>query len=315
MKVGLALKDYRFQVPEDAMKLFRDQGYEIVCNDTGHWLKGDELADFLADLDAVIGGLELYNKETVRKADNLKIVARYGVGMDTMDLPYLKERGIRVGTIVNHVEVAEFAVSLILGMIKNIPGYDRRVKSGTWGLTKARTLKNMTAGIIGLGKIGQDVADRLRPFGCRILASDPVTGSEVAAAHGAELVSMETVLKESDVVTVHCPSIPATYHLINKDTIALMKDGAYLVNTSSGAVMDEGAVTEALKSGKLTAAAMDVYEKEPLPEDSPLRDLDNVILTPHAAAQTDDAYYTCGMICAQSIVNVLNGGDPLYPVI
>ena len=315
MKVGIALKDYSFQVPEDALKLLKDQGYEIVYNETGRWLSGDELADFLADLDGVIGGLELYNKETVRKADRLRIVARYGVGMDTMDLPYLKEKGIRVGTIVNHVEVAEFAVALILGMIKNVPGYDRKVKAGGWGLESARTLKEMTVGIIGFGKIGQDVADRLRPFGCRLLASDPVIAPKKAAEHGAELVDMDKLLGQSDIVTVHCPAIPSTYHMINGDAIAKMKDGAYLVNTSRGSVMDEAAFVKALSSGKLAGGAADVYEKEPLPKDSPLRKLENVILTPHAAAQTLEAYYSCGMICAQTIVNVLNGGDPLFPVI
>ncbi|MBR5730462.1 MAG: phosphoglycerate dehydrogenase [Firmicutes bacterium] len=315
MKVGIALKDYSFQVPEDALKLFRDRGYEIVYNDTGHWLKGEELADFLADLDAVIGGLELYNKDTVYKAGRLKIVARYGVGMDTMDLPYLKEKGIRVGTIVNHVEVAEFTLALILGMLKNVPGYDRKVKAGGWGLEKARTLKEMTVGIIGFGKIGQDVADRLAPFGCGLLASDPVTSAEKAAEHGARLVDMDTLLKESDIVTVHCPAIPSTYHMIDAAAIAKMKDGAYLVNTSRGSVMDEAAFAAALASGKLAAGAADVYEKEPLPAGSPLRSIDSVILTPHAAAQTLEAYYSCGMICAQSIVNVLEGGEPLYPVI
>ncbi len=315
MKVGIALKDHSFQIPADALKLLKDQGYEIVYNDTGHWLKGDELADFLADLDAVIGGLELYNRETVRKADKLKIVARYGVGMDTMDLPYLKERGIRVGTIVNHVEVSEFTVALILGLLKNIPGYDRKVKTGGWGLEKARTLKNMTVGIIGFGKIGQDVADRLRPFGCGLLASDPVTTAAKAAEHGAKLVYMDTLLGQSDIITLHCPAIPSTFHMIDETAIAKMKEGAYLVNTSRGSVMDEDAFARALISGKLTGGAADVYEKEPLPGNSPLKDLKNVILTPHAAAQTDDAYYTCGMICAQSIVNVLSGGEPLYPVI
>ena len=315
MKVGIALKDYSFQVPEDALKLLKDQGYEIVYNDTGEWLKGDGLADFLSDLDGVIGGLELYNRQTVRKADKLKIVARYGVGMDTMDLPYLKERGIRVGTIVNHVEVAEFAVALILGLIKNVPGYDRKVKAGGWGLEKARTLKEMTVGIIGFGKIGQDVSDRLRPFGCRILASDPVSTSETAEKHGAELVGMDALLKESDIITLHCPAIPSTYHLIDEAAIAKMKDGAYLVNTSRGSVMDEAAFARALKTGKLAGGAADVYEKEPLAEGSPLRELENVILTPHAAAQTQEAYYSCGMICAKTIINVLSGGDPLYPVI
>ena len=315
MKVGIALKDYSFQVPQDALKLFSDQGYEVVYNDTGHWLSGEELADFLADLDGVIGGLELYNSNTVYKAEKLKVVARYGVGMDTMDLPYLKERGIRVGTIVNHVEVAEFTLALILGMLKNVPGYDRKVKAGGWGLEKARTLKEMTVGIIGFGKIGQDVADRLAPFGCRLLASDPVIPAEKAAEHQARLVDMDTLLKESDIVTVHCPAVPSTYHMMNETAIAKMKDGAYLVNTSRGSVMDEAAFAAALKSGKLAAGAADVYEKEPLPEGSPLRDLENVILTPHAAAQTLEAYHACGMICAQTIVNVLSGGDPLYPVI
>ena len=315
MKVGIALKDCHSQVPDDAVKLLTDQGYEVVFNETGRWLAGEELADFLSDLDAVVGGLELYNRETLSKADKLKIVARYGVGMDTMDLPYLKERGIRVSTIVNHVEVAECAVSLILAMLKNLPEYDRRIRSGRWGLYHARTLQQMTVGIIGFGKIGKGVADRLRPFGCSLLAQDPVASADTAAEHGAELVDLDTLLRQSDIVTVHCPAIPSTYHLINRDAFARMKDGAYLVNTSRGSVIDEAAFAEALKSGKLAGGAADVYEKEPLPEGSPLRQLSNIILTPHAAAQTEDAYYACGMICVKSIINVLNGAEPLYPVI
>ena len=316
MKVGVSLKDYTLQVPKDAIKLMEDRGLEVEYNQTGRWMSDAEFAEFLKDKAAVIGGLENYNSSTLENAKDLKIIARYGVGMDNMDLPYIKKKGIRVSTIVNHEPVAEFVVMQILALLKKLIPYDRNTRAGEWSCYSVRTVSAITLGIIGFGKIGKEVAKRMRPFGCRILVSDPFCDPKTAESFGAELADNEQIFKTADVITLHCPSIPQTYHLINKDTIAMMKDGACLVNASRGAVVDEKALYEALKSGKLAGAAADVFETEPLPKDSPLRELDNLIITPHVAAQTDDQNYNCGMDCAQSIINVLlDGKDPVYTVI
>lgn len=313
--VAITLKDHKNQMHPDSIKLLEDAGFEIRYNNTGHWLSGEEHKSFINDVDAIIGGVELYHADTVENAKKLKIIARFGVGMDSMDLPALKAAGIRVGSIVNHEAVAEYAVALMLDAIKKVSAYDRLVRSSGWGYYRTRSLSKMTVGLIGLGKIGGSTAKILQGFGCRILAYSRHLTKERAAECGAEAVSFEELIKQSDIISLHLPATDESRHLIDAKAFEMMKPGAYLVNTARGAVVDEKAMIEALKSGKLAGAALDVFETEPLPADSPLRTMDNVTLTAHTASLTDETNYDACMTCARTVINVLNGQEPLYPVI
>lgn len=177
-----------------------------------------------------------------------------------------------------------------------------------------RELKEKTVGIVGFGRIGRRLAQILQGFDVKILAYDPYMNEAAAAKLCVTPVSLDTLLAESDVVSLHLPATPQTHHLINRETIAKMKDGAYLVNTSRGVLIDESALKEALESGKLAGAALDVFEREPITKDLALNSVDNILLAPHVAALSVETNYNAGLTCAESVIRVYNGGAPLYPV-
>ncbi|MBR4863587.1 MAG: phosphoglycerate dehydrogenase [Oscillospiraceae bacterium] len=301
-------------VSPDAKKMLLDAGFELVCNDTGRRLTVEEQKEMIRDAFAVVSGTEQYDEDMLSAAPNLKVVIRFGVGTDNFDLAAMKRRGIAVGVISNNNCVAEFAVTLILGVIKNIRLFDQTVREGGWARYTMHELKSKTVGIVGFGRIGKRLAQLLQGFDVEMLTYDPYVKEEEAAALNVKPVSLETLLAESDVVSLHIPATPQTRHLINKDTIAMMKDGAYLVNTSRGALIHEPSLVEALQSGKLAGAALDVYEREPVTEDLALGKLDNTLLAPHVAALSVETNYNAGITSAESIIRVFHGGTPLYPV-
>ena len=245
---------------------------------------------------------------------NLKVVTRFGVGTDNFDLETMRKMGVQVGVIANHNAVAEFALTLILSAMKNLPRYDTVVREGKWSRFPMRELSKKTVGIVGFGRIGKRLAELLAGFDVEILAYDPYMNEAAAAERKVTPVSLDELLARSDVVSLHLPAMEQTYHMMNAETIGKMKDGAYLVNTSRGALVDEKALYDALVSGKITAAGLDVYEKEPVTADNPLFGLENNVLAPHVSALSFETNYNGGIICAESIVQVYNGGKPLYPL-
>ena len=291
-----------------------DAGFELACNDTGRKLDRDEQKALIADAFAVIAGTESYDDDMLAAAPNLKLVVRFGVGTDNFDLEAMKRRGIAVGVISNNNSVAEFTVALILGIMKNLHRFDNAVREGKWSRFTMRELKEKTVGIVGFGRIGRRLAQLLQGFDVKILAYDPYMNEAAAAKLCVTPVSLDTLLAESDVVSLHLPATPQTHHLINRETIAKMKDGAYLVNTSRGVLIDESALKEALESGKLAGASLDVFEREPITKDLALNSVDNILLAPHVAALSVETNYNAGLTCAESVIRVYNGGAPLYPV-
>ena len=177
-----------------------------------------------------------------------------------------------------------------------------------------RELTGKTVGVVGFGRIGRRLCELLSGFGVTVLAYDPFMNEQAAAERKVTPVALDTLLESADIVSLHLPATEETKHLINADTIAKMKDGAYLINTSRGALVDEKALYDALTSNKLAGAALDVFEREPVTADNPLFALPNTVLSPHCSALTYETNYNGGIICAQSIVNVLRGGKPLYPL-
>lgn len=312
--VAFPFRHHATLVSEDAKKLLLDAGFELVCNDTGRKLDRQEQKELIADAFAVVAGTEAYDDDMLAAAPNLKLVMRFGVGTDNFDLEAMKRRGIAVGVISNNNSVAEFTVALILGIMKNLHLFDNAVREGKWSRFTMRELKDKTVGIVGFGRIGRRLAQLLQSFDVKLLAYDPYMNEAAAAQLNVTPTDLDTLLANSDIVSLHIPSTPQTHHLINRDTIAKMKDGAYLVNTSRGILIDEAALQEALEAGKLAGAALDVYEREPVTQDLPLGKLDNILLAPHVAALSVETNYNAGMTCAESVIRVYEGGTPLYPI-
>lgn len=312
--VAFPFRHHSTLVSEDAKKMLLDAGFELACNDTGRKLDRDEQKALIADAFAVIAGTESYDDDMLAAAPNLKLIVRFGVGTDNFDLAAMKRRGIAVGVISNNNSVAEFTVALILGIVKNLHLFDNAVRQGQWSRFTMRELKAKTVGIVGFGRIGRRLAQLLQGFDVELVAYDPYMNEEEAKHLNVKPVGLEELLACSDVVSLHIPSTPETHHMINRETIAKMKDGAYLVNTSRGVLIDEAALKEALEAGKLAGAALDVFEREPVTKDLALNGLDNILLAPHVAALSVETNYNAGMTCAESVIRVFNGGEPLYPI-
>ena len=312
--VAFMTRHHSTLICEEARKMLLEAGFEIVSNDTGKILSPEDQKALIKDAYAIIAGTEKYNAAMLEGCDNLKAVLRFGVGTDNFDLDTMKKMGVQVGVIANYNSVAEFALMLILTAMKNFSRFDGAVRQGKWSRFPMRELSGKTVGIVGFGRIGRRLAELLQGFNVHLLAYDPYMNAEAAAARNVTPVSLEELLAQSDVVSLHLPSTPQTHHLINSETIAKMKDGAYLMNTARGSLVKEADLIDALNGGKLAGVGLDVFEQEPVTADNPLFALEGNALAPHAAALSYETNYNGGIICAQSSIDVFNGGKPLYPL-
>lgn len=312
--VAMPFRHQASLVCDEAREMLREAGFELVCNQKGARLPREEQKAMIENAFAVIAGTESYDADMLSVCKNLKVIIRFGVGTDNFDLAALREMGVQVGVITNHNAVAEFALTLILAALKNLPRYDTAVREGKWTRFPMRELSGKTVGIVGFGRIGRRLAELLSGFGVELLAYDPYMNAEAAAERKVTPVTLDELLERADVVSLHLPATKKTHHMINAESIAKMKDGAYIVNTARGALVDEAALYDALASGKLSGAGQDVYESEPVTEGNPLFTLSNNVLAPHVSASTFETNYNGGIICAQSVISVAQGGAPLYPL-
>ena len=275
----------------------------------------EELANTIHEYNGIIvRSRTKLTADIIKKADNLQIIARAGVGVDNIDLDAATEKGIMVvnSPESTSVTVAEHTMGLILSMARKISIADKSVKDGKWEKKKFMgvELRNKTLGVIGMGRIGSQVVNRCKAFGMDAMAYDPYLPEEVAKQMGVDLTDLETVLKNSDFITIHVPLTPETKHSISKEQFELMKDTAYIVNCARGGIIDEDALYDALKNDKIGGAALDVYEDEPPAENSKLFELDNIVLTPHIAASTKEAQRDAAIIVADEIIDLFKGGTP-----
>lgn len=254
----------------------------------------DEVIKQLQQADAGIIDIEPYGEDIFSQIkDSTKILVRFGVGYDKVDLKAASRNGIAVArtTGANTTAVAEMALTLMLSAKRHICIDDNVVRSGRWEKDVVNELTGATVGIIGFGAIGKQLAKLLQGFDCKIVAYDPFPNTEAAKALDVELLDLETLLKESDAISIHVPFLESTKNLINRETLALMKPSSVIVNTSRGGIVNEGDLYNALKEHKIGGAGLDVFAVEPLPMDSPLRELDNILLTPHNSSQTEEALW------------------------
>lgn len=277
-----------------------------------------ELATLMPDADAVIVGGAPITAAVLDGMPNCKVVARYGVGVDTLDLDAAAARGVICAHVPDFCmeEVGNHALLLMLAAVKKLVVLDRTVRAGTWRpptLAPMQHLHGQTLGLVACGNIAQAFAKRAHALSMRVIGYDPYLDPARAQAAGIELVpTLGDLLAQSDVVSVHTPLNPETRHVINAETLAAMKPSAFLINTSRGPTVDQAALVDALQRGRIAGAGLDVFEEEPLPADSPLLALDNVTLTPHSASYSDEAFRLLSRRVAQSAVHVLSGQWPRF---
>jgi D-3-phosphoglycerate dehydrogenase / 2-oxoglutarate reductase len=309
-KVFMALYHLGERVNPYIARLERE-GFEVVRNLVGRCLTEDELVGVLPGVFASVAGIEPYTERVFQAGRELQIVARYGVGYDKVDVAAATRHGVAVAMAfgTNHEAVADSTLTLMAAVVGNVVRHHERVRRGGWGMNMHPGLWRATVGIVGLGRVGKAVARRCRGFEMRILAYDVVPDVAFAREYGLNLVALDTLLQEADIVTLHAPHTPETENLINRDRLARMKRGAYLVNTARGGLVDETALYEALTSGQLAGAALDVFRNEP-PTGSPLLDLDSVVLSPHCAGTNATSEAAVLNRCIDSILAWARGEGP-----
>jgi len=295
-----------------ALDRLRAEGCEIVFNPHGRTFSEDELAAALPGVAATIAGTEPYTDRVLAAAPQLKVIARSGVGYDAIDLAAASRHGVAIamGFGTNHDAVADFAFSLMAALASKLLPYHALLAGGRWQRSAHWPLWRARIGIIGLGRIGKALARRCRGFEMRVLVYDVLPDDGFAAQHGVERVDLATLFAESDFVSVHAPHTPETDKIVSRERIALMKPTAFLVNTARGGLVDEAALADALGEGRIAGAGLDVFEVEPLPADSPLRKLANVVLTPHCAGSNLDAIAAMANRCVENVLALLEGRDP-----
>jgi D-3-phosphoglycerate dehydrogenase len=299
-----------------AYDTFRDRGIEIAANPyKGKGLSEDELTELMGGVHGLLTGVDQVTAKVIQTADQLKVISKFGAGVDNIDIDAATKNGVIVTNApgMNSDSVADMAFSLILAISRRIPFVYDLVKKGDWPLLMGTEIWNKTLGIIGLGNIGKRVATRAKGFNMKILANDIVPDEIFVKENNIELTDLNQLIQKSDVISIHTPLTNKTKNLIDLPQLEMMKSSAFLVNTARGGIVDEDALYDALKSGKIAGAAFDVLMDEP-PRDRKLFQLDNFIATPHMAAFTTEAINNMERLSARNIIDVLDGKVPPHVV-
>jgi phosphoglycerate dehydrogenase-like enzyme len=302
---------YRREAPY--LQRLTDAGLEVerTIGRSGGKLTEEELIRALPGVFATLASSEPYTEEVFKRAPELRLVSRWGVGFDAIDVAAATRHGVAVCTAVgaNHEAVADYAVGMMCALQRGLLANHRLLTTGHWQAEIRPGIWRATVGIVGLGRIGQAVARRCRGFEMRILAYETAPNLAAVRELGVELVPLDVLLRQADIVTLHCPSTPETRHLMNRERLALMKPTALLINTARGPLVDEAALHQALTSGRPAGAGLDVFEQEPLTS-SPLFALDNVLVSPHVAGMDLTSEVAMANRAIDSIIAVWRGQPP-----
>jgi D-3-phosphoglycerate dehydrogenase len=301
---------------EKPWQVLADAGVELVKADMSQPMTEERLIDLIADVDGAIVGVVPMTAEVLDQASALRVVSMHGVGVDHIDLKTAVAKGIIVANCPgsNDQAVADLTIGLMVAIARRILFVDRELRRQKWGRHCGSELWRKTLGLVGLGHIGRGVAKRAQGFEMNVLVYDPYVEPKEVEGLGATLTSFEEVVARSDFLSLHAVLNNETENMIGADQFETMKNTAFLINTSRGGLVDEAALYRALTNGQLAGAALDAFVEEP-PWGSPLLDLDNVILTPHMGAHTNEAIERVGVVAAQNIVHALQTGEPLFRVI
>lgn len=281
-------------------------GCEIVENPFNRPLKEDDLIPLLGDVDGVIAGLDEFSRKAILSSKKLRVISRYGVGLDNINLEAARERGIRVVNTpeVNTQAVADLTFALMLAVCRKIPQAHFSTQKGKWGRLIGRGVYKKTLGIIGLGRIGKAVAERAKGFSMEILAHDVKQDEIFSQSRGIKFLPLDELLAKADFITLHCDLNPGSKGIISARELKLIKKTAYLINTARGGLIDENALFEVLRDRKIAGAALDTYQHEP-PVGSPLLSLDNTLTTPHIGSYTHEALLEMGLIAVDNLIQNL----------
>lgn len=288
-----------------SLKLLESHGFDVVLNPYGRKLNQEEVVGLAKDCQGIIAGTEPLTDDVFKQLPTLRAISRCGTGMDSVDLEAARNRGIAVRNTPGAPTqaVAELALGLILNLLRGISFMDRQIRNNSWEKKMGTLLNQKTVGIIGLGRIGRRLAELLKPFEAKILASDPAPDVKWVKKKRVQLVPLEDLLKKSDIVSLHMPYSKENHHFIDMGRLKIMKKGAFLINTSRGGLVDEDALYNMLKEGHLGGAAIDAFEREPY--NGPLKELDNVILTPHIGSYALEARVQMELDAAKNLVEML----------
>jgi len=311
-KVLLTSEDFGQDYTE-ALKIAQAKGVEVTRHALpfGH-NNADELIELAAGYDAVLTGGEVWPAKAIEAlaAKGLKAISRVGIGFDKIDLDAADRAGVYVtncpGTLTN--SVAEGTMALILSARKNVVAYDSEVRNGIWNAVLGRELRGQTVGMVAFGGIARRLAELLQPWGVRMIAYDTYQDPAAAETYHVEYVDLDTLYREADIISVHVPLNAHTKGMINDESFAKMKDGVVIINTARGGIIDEDALVRALKSGKVFAAGLDVFAKEPISPDHPFLNMPNVVLHPHASALTQEGLIATFNKAIDNFLEVMSGG-------
>jgi D-3-phosphoglycerate dehydrogenase len=298
-----------------AMKKLRSFSDSLVFNPSGKPLQQDELIPLLDGCAGCIAGLDNFTAKVIENAVGLKVISRYGIGVDQVDLAAAKAKNIVVCNTpgANANAVADLTFAMLLSIARKVSILDKKTRAGQWPRSTGIELYGKTIGILGLGAIGKAVARRAAGFSMRIVAYDPFFDVEFARSNGVISADFDTVTREADFLCLHLPLTDKTRYEISADVMKSMKKGAIIVNTARGGLIDENAAYELLVSGHLGGLGLDVFEEEP-PKITPLFELENVVLTPHTAAHTAEAIAAMADMAVQNLINVLTGTYCQYTI-
>lgn len=294
MKFKILVSAPYFQpVIEDYRDMFEKYGMELLVPDVDERMSEEELLGIIEDVDGVIGGDDRFTSRVLEKASRLKVISKWGTGIDSIDADSASRLGISVCNTPGAFTqpVSDTVLGYILCFARKLPWMDRDIREGRWEKRKGAALHERTLGIIGVGNIGKEVARKARAFGMQLLGNDVVEmPSELAAEMQIRMVSLDELLSQADYVTLNCTMNTTSYHIVDVAALKSMKPTAFLINTARGGLIDEDALANALETDRLAGAALDVFEDEPLAHNSRLRELDNCLLAPHNSNSSPEAW-------------------------
>lgn len=295
------------QIDPLPVTMLEEAGVECVFNPYGRILIESDMKELISGCDSVIGGAEPITAAVMECAPELRFISRCSVGLDSVDLLEARKRGIPVSYVpgANAQAVTELTVSHVLTLLRGVKEADSSLRAGKWIRVMGRSLEELTVGIIGIGRIGRRVARHLSAFGAKIIANDLKPDTAFGEELGIEWVEKERLFKEADVVCLHVPVTPLSRYVVNRESMATMKPDAILINTARGGLVDEAALAEALRAGKLGGAALDVFEREPY--DGELTGIENCILTCHMGASSRSSRLRMEIQAAENLICFLKG--------
>jgi phosphoglycerate dehydrogenase-like enzyme len=278
-----------------------------IFNETGQRLSGGKLVEFINNADAAIVGIETIDDSLLKNTPSLKIISKYGVGLDSIDQKSLKDRGINLGWTggVNQRSVSELTLGFMIGLFRNLFTSGFKLKNGIWEKDGGHQLSGKTVGIIGCGHIGSEVIRLLSPFECSILVYDILDKSKFCQSHRAKVATLEEVIHKSDLITLHVPLTNFTEGMVNENFFKKMKPTGFLINTSRGNIVDQNSLKKALIQGQIKGAALDVFEEEP-PKDEEFLSLPNLMVTPHIGGNSKEAINAMGLSAINHLILFFN---------